>query len=150
RLVLDALFVRPCVCHYYFGDYYAPAYRESGFVSCVVYSQRNYDSIIVYERYEHRSDPSWFKVQVNLTFGRSAGREPCPPRTFIQNTTVVQNNVYNNTYVNNSSTTTVNNINKTTTINNNSVTTNTTNNNKTYNAPTLLPAKQVARAKGIK
>src|SRR5262249_23649656 len=25
-VVLDALFVRPAYCHYYFGDYYGPAY----------------------------------------------------------------------------------------------------------------------------
>src|SRR5262249_47302025 len=44
-VVVDALFVRPAVCHYYFGDYYAVEYRRMGYESSVVYSQRNYDSI---------------------------------------------------------------------------------------------------------
>src|SRR5262249_4550200 len=43
-VMVDTLFVRPTVCHYYYGDYYDPIYRDSGYVSCVVYSQRNYDS----------------------------------------------------------------------------------------------------------
>ncbi len=54
-IVLDALFVRPCYCHYYYGDYYGPRYRDYGFETCVVYSQRNYDSIIVYETYQRRA-----------------------------------------------------------------------------------------------
>src|SRR5262249_47253592 len=37
-VVVDALFVRPCTCHYYFGDYYGPAYRTMGFETAVVYS----------------------------------------------------------------------------------------------------------------
>ena len=33
-VVVDAFFVRPCCCHYYFGDYYGPAYHDCGFESC--------------------------------------------------------------------------------------------------------------------
>ena len=40
-VVVDAFFVRPAYCHYYFGDYYGPAYRTWGFESCVVYSRRS-------------------------------------------------------------------------------------------------------------
>src|SRR6202022_3654445 len=65
-IVVDSLFVRPAYCHYYFGDYYSPAYCNLGFESCVVYSRRRYDSIIVYERYERRSDPTWFEVEITL------------------------------------------------------------------------------------
>ncbi len=76
-VVVDALFVRPCTCHYYFGDYYDASYRDSGFTSCVVYSRTNYDSIVVYESYEHRDDPNWINIQVNLFNDRVAGRAPC-------------------------------------------------------------------------
>ncbi len=89
-VIVDALFVRPTTCHYYFGDYYEPRYRSYGFQSCVVYSQSNYDSIIVYERYERRRDPNWINVQINVYNNRVAGREPPPPRV-INNTTIVNN-----------------------------------------------------------
>src|SRR5205823_2702124 len=47
-VVLDAMFVRPACCHYYFGDYYGDCYRDRGFVSCVVYSRTHYEPIVVY------------------------------------------------------------------------------------------------------
>ena len=105
-IVVDAMFIRPTTCHYYFGDYYGPSYRTLGYESCVVYSSRNYDSIIVYERYERRRDPTWFTLQVNVYNDRYEGRAVCPPRTLIQqqqinNTTIVNNTTINNTTVNN-------------------------------------------------
>ena len=111
-IVVDAMFIRPTTCHYYFGDYYEPSYRTLGYESCVVYSSRNYDSIIVYERYERRRDPTWITFQVNVYNDRCSGRAVCPPRTLVQqqinNTTIVNNTTINNTTINN---TTVNNIN---------------------------------------
>jgi hypothetical protein len=98
-VVLDALFVRPCYCHYYFGDYYGPVYRDYGYESCVVYSRRRYDSIIVYESWERRSDPRWMEVQINVYNERYAGRAPVPPRTLVQQTNIV--NVTNVTNVTN-------------------------------------------------
>jgi hypothetical protein len=80
-VVVDAFFVRPCYCHYYFGDYYGPVYHDRGFECAIVYSRRHYDSVIVYERWEHRADPRWETVQVNVYEGRCAGRVECPPRT---------------------------------------------------------------------
>jgi hypothetical protein len=97
-VVVDAFFIRPAYCHYYFGDYYGPRYREIGFESVVVYSRRSYDPIIVYARYEYRDNPRWLDVQVNLTFARDSGRAPLPPRTLVQQNTYIQNNV---TIVNN-------------------------------------------------
>ncbi|MFO0878279.1 MAG: hypothetical protein U0840_13085 [Gemmataceae bacterium] len=122
-VVVESLFVRPAVCHYYFGDYYGPRYTSLGFESCVVYSRRRYDSIIVYESYERR-DPAWVGVQINLFNDRYVGRAPRPPRTLIQ-----QNTVVNNTTIVNNNTTIVNN--------------NTTVNNLAMVAPT----KQVAATK---
>jgi hypothetical protein len=110
-VVVDSLFVRPTTCHYYFGDYYGPSYRTLGYESCVVYSQRRYDSIIVYERYERRADPTWVSLQINLFNDRSCGRAAVPPRTLVQ-----QQNIINNTVVNNNNTTIVNN--NTTVVNN--------------------------------
>jgi WXXGXW repeat (2 copies) len=94
RMVVECLFVRPSHCHYYFGDYYGPAYRDYGFESCVVYSRRHYDSIIVYETYERRSDPTWINVQITLCNDRYAGRAPCPPRTLVVRDRVVVNNTF--------------------------------------------------------
>jgi hypothetical protein len=142
-VVVDTLFVRPCCCHYYFGDYYGPRYEAIGFESCYVYSRRNYDSIIVYERWEHRDNPAWFSVQVNLFSDRFAGRAPLPPRTLVQQNSIIQQNITNVTNINN------------TTINNTrNVVNNTTNVNKTVtnttNMSMLAPASKVAAASGIR
>ncbi len=90
-LMLDALFVRPATCHYYFGDYYGPRYVGFGFESAVVYSRRHYEPIVVYQRWEYRDNPRWLDVRINLVAARDGGRAPLPPRTLVQNTTVVNN-----------------------------------------------------------
>jgi hypothetical protein len=136
-VVIDAMFVRPCYCHYYFGDYYEPRYHELGFETCIVYSRRHYDAVFVYERYEHRADPRWESVQIDITLGRSAGRYPVPPRTLVQQNVIVQNNV------------TINNVNNVTNVRN--VTNNNTTINKTVNnSQVLMPASQLAASKGIR
>jgi hypothetical protein len=119
-LVVDAMFVRPCCCHYYFGDYYGPTYRDYGFETCVVYSRHCYEPVFVYACYEHRDEPSWVSVQINLGRDRDCGRASCPPRTLVQQTTII-NNI------------TVNNVNKTT-IN---------------NVQMLAPASQLSKFKGV-
>ena len=55
------LFLRPRYDHYYFGDYYAPRYSESGFYSSHSYqtSRRGYDPIFAHQRWEHRDDRDW-------------------------------------------------------------------------------------------
>jgi hypothetical protein len=121
-VVLQALFVRPAVCHYYFGDYYGPRYRTLGFESCFVYSRRHYDPLIVYQRWEYRDNPRWLDVQVNLTLARDAGRAPRPPRTLVQQNNITQQNVTN-----------VINVTSNKTINNNQV---------------LAPTRTVVKARG--
>lgn len=121
-VVVDALFVRPSHCHYYFGDYYGPTYTTLGYESCVVYSRRSYDSIIVYETYERRRDPTWVSVQINLYNDRYRGVAPVPPRTLVQ-----QNTVINNTTIVNNNTTVVNN-----------------------NITMIAPSAQVAQTKNVK
>ena len=129
-VVHDALWVRPSCRHYYFGDYYGVTYQEYGFESCAVYSGRHYDAIFVYERYEHRSDPSWFSLQISFYNDRCAGRAPCPPRTLVQQNTIIQQNITNVTNVTN--------VTNNTNINRTNVTKNTV----------LMPASQMAAAKG--
>jgi len=103
-IVVDAFFVRPGFCHYYFGDYYGPRYAAIGFECGFVYSRAHYEPIVVYSRWEYRNNPAWFEAHVNLTFERNAGRAPLPPRTLVQqtnitNVTVINNNtnIYKNT-----------------------------------------------------
>jgi hypothetical protein len=158
-VVLDTMFVRPVTCHYYFGDYYEPRYRDLGYESCYVYSTRHYDSIVVYQTYEYRRDPTWISVQINLTDRRYQRVEPVPPRTLVQQTTVVNNytvvqnnqtNIVNQTNINNTNINNTNtnrtNINNTNTNVNNTAVNNV--NNTTVNN-VLAPAKQVAAAKGM-
>jgi hypothetical protein len=144
-VVLDSLFVRPAYGVYYFGDYYGPRYASAGFVSGVVYSRSNYDSIIIYER---TRDPAWFDARITLNFDRDAGRAPLPPRTLVQQNTIIQQTVINNnnTIVNNNvvnNNTTINRTNNTNVVNN-SVTNNMTRNT----AQVLAPTSQVVAARG--
>ncbi len=101
-IVLDALFIRPAYCHYYFGDYYGPRYVGLGFETCVVYSRRNYEPIFAYATWENRGNPAWLNVQINLVSARNEGRAPLPPRTLVQQTNITNvNNVTNITNVRN-------------------------------------------------
>jgi hypothetical protein len=125
-ILVDAMFVRPCYCHYYFGDYYGVVYKDCGFESCVVFGRAHYDPIFVYATWEHRYEPSWINVQLDLTLARHAGRAPLPPRTLVQQNTIIQNNVTNVTNVTNINRTTVS------------------------NAPVLVPSSQLSAATGIR
>jgi hypothetical protein len=93
EMVLDSMFVRPAFGVYYFGDYYGPRYVQIGFEPCVFYSRRHYEPIIVYERWHHREDPRWFDARLTLVVERNAGRSPVPPRTLVEQRTIIQNNV---------------------------------------------------------
>ncbi len=55
------LFIRPRSCHYYFGDYYAPRYRDSGYYASFSWysGRRGYDPIYAYDRWDHRHDRDW-------------------------------------------------------------------------------------------
>src|SRR5262249_51446772 len=83
-IVLDALFIRPAYCHYYFGDYYGPRYVGLGFTTCVVYSRSHYEPIFAYRCWENRGNPAWLNVQINLVSARNEGRVPLPPRTLVE------------------------------------------------------------------
>jgi hypothetical protein len=134
-VVVDSLFVRPAYGHYYFGDYYGQTYVALGFQSGYVYSRERYDSIVVYEAWSHRDTPNWVGVQIDVYSGRSAGRIPVPPRTLVQQNTIIQQNITN-----------VNVTNVTNVANTTNVTRNVTN----YNTAVVAPTTQVAAAKGVK
>ena len=55
------LFLRPRYDHYYFGDYYAPSYRDGGFYASFSYqsSRRGYDPFYAHQRWNHRDDRDW-------------------------------------------------------------------------------------------
>jgi hypothetical protein len=131
-IVVDAFFVRPGFCHYYFGDYYGPRYASIGFVCGYHYSRVHYCPIVTYNRWYYRDTPGWFDLHVSISLGRSAGRVACPPRTLVQQVNVVNvRNVRNVT------------VNKT-------VVNNTTVNNKVAATEALAPAKKVMASKGVK
>jgi hypothetical protein len=144
-VVVDALFVQPMYAHYYFGDYYGPAYGTMGFQSVYVYGGARYDSIIVYESWAHRSQPNWISLQIDIFNNRSRGVLPVPPRTLVQQNTIIQQNITNVTNVTNNTTNVTNNT--------TNVTNNTTNANRTtvnYNTPVLATTSKVMAAKGVK
>ncbi len=141
-VVVDSLFVRPAYGHYYFGDYYGPAYATMGYESVVLYGGRRYDSIVVYETWAHRSQPNWFSVQIDIYNGRSRGLLPVPPRTLVQQNTIIQQNITNVTNVTNVTNNTAN-------ITNN-ITNNTVNRTTTYNTPVLASVSKIAAANGVK
>lgn len=77
----DHLFVRPQYSHYYFGDYYAPSYRDSGFYASFSFQsgRRGYEPFYTHERWQHRQDPEWDRrVQANFNLRRE--NEDARPR----------------------------------------------------------------------
>lgn len=79
----DHLFLRPHYSHYYFGDYYAPSYRSSGFYASFSFnsSRHGYDPIYAHQRWEHRWDRDWeHRIQTNFQ-SRRDHEDARPPRT---------------------------------------------------------------------
>lgn len=84
NLFSEHLFVRPRYHHYYYGDYYAPAYVNSGFYFSFIYqsSHRGYDPIYTHRRWEHRQDRDWER-RVQTTYQNRRDHEDArPPRTW--------------------------------------------------------------------
>lgn len=84
NVFLNHLFVRPSYGHYYFGDYYAPRYREEGYYAGYSYQsgRRGYDPIYVHSRWEHRDDNNWERSRrEDFDFYRDH-EEARPPRTW--------------------------------------------------------------------
>ena len=84
NVFVDHLFVRPHYGHYYFGDYYEPRYRESGFYTSFSYrtGRSGYDPIYAQMRWEHRDDRNWERQRrENFDFYRDHA-DARPPRTW--------------------------------------------------------------------
>src|SRR5262249_8264441 len=101
------LFVRPGCRSYCFGDYFGPVYERSGYTAWVniTVGRGCYDPLFSYHAVQYRGDP-WERDVRALYVGRARGTLAPPPRTLVQQTTVVNNitnvtNVTNVTQVNN-------------------------------------------------
>jgi len=90
--LLGALFVRSAYCHYYFGDYFETDYVKRGFVPWFDYrfGKGTYDPNFAYYRH-HYGDNGWEKNLREYYAGRTKGDIPRPPRTLVQQTTVINN-----------------------------------------------------------
>ena len=111
-----ALFVRRGYSSYYFGDYFEPRYATAGYnswngvrgsgsgfaVTVSVGRSVPYDPFWSYYSVQHRDDDRWAQ-NINAGYaGRYNGDIARPPRTLVQQTTIVNNitnvnNVNNNT-----------------------------------------------------
>ena len=81
--LLDHLFLRPRNRHYYFGDYYAPEYRRSGYYASYSYYSggHGYDPIYAHQRWTHRDDDRWERrYEDNFNYYRDHSDER-PPHT---------------------------------------------------------------------
>jgi hypothetical protein len=78
------LFVRPSCGHYYFGDYYAPRYRDSGYYSSFSWhsGRRGYDPIYAYDRWSHRDDRGWERRRSDDYNYFRDNENARPPRTW--------------------------------------------------------------------
>jgi hypothetical protein len=98
EFIETACFVRPEFYSYYFGDYFEPRYRRLGFVAWVDYrlGRTAYDPLFSYYRWSYREDPTAIQTLRTLYTDRFEGRVARPPRTLVQQTTII-NNITNNT-----------------------------------------------------
>jgi hypothetical protein len=154
-----AMFVRPGVGCYFYGDYFEARYTTLGYRSWFSVSFSvgyRYDPLFSYYSVTYRSDPYWAPGIREVYVARYAGDLPRPPVTIVNNnTTIVNNTIVNNTVINNKYT----NINKSTNLTNvtnvnnnvvhvnnyNQVVTNNTTNNTTTNVMKLQPVAAAQR-----
>jgi hypothetical protein len=117
-----SLFVRRGWGNYYFGDYFENRYTNLGFsawasniggsgfgVSVGFGRSIGYDPLWDYYRVAYRNNPQWAIGINNVYVGRFNGTIARPPRTLVQQTTIVNNitnvtNVTNNTNIINNTT----------------------------------------------
>lgn len=111
--MFSAMFVRRGYGNYYFGDYFEPRYTTVGFnawcgtsrggnfaISVGIGRAHVYDPLWSYYQHAYRNDPVWVNNVTNLYVGRYRGDVARPPRTLVQQNTVV-NNITNVTNVTN-------------------------------------------------
>ncbi len=77
------LFCRPAYGHYYFGDYYDPAYVRFGFSPCFGVDVRfGYEPFYVHDRWYYRHDPMWDRRMHEDYEYRRDHVEARPPHTY--------------------------------------------------------------------
>jgi hypothetical protein len=83
-LFLGHLFLRPGYCHYYYGDYYAPRYRDYGYFASYSYygSRRGYDPILMHQYWRHRDDRNWLRTRERAFMSLRDNEALRPARTF--------------------------------------------------------------------
>jgi hypothetical protein len=98
-----ALFVNSDCGQYYFGDYFDASYRSRGFLSWLAFrfGRGCYDPLFGYYRSYYGADSGWETSLRDLYAGRFSGDLARPPRTLIEQNTLVQNITNNNTTINN-------------------------------------------------
>jgi hypothetical protein len=100
--LLGSLFVRPAYHHYFFGDYYGPAYRRLGFSPWFAYGRAHHDPLFGYYRWAHRRDAGWYRGLRDTYTGRVNGDLVRPPRTLVQQNRLIRStNVRSTTVVKN-------------------------------------------------
>src|SRR5262249_23152906 len=89
--LLGALFVRPRDHHYYFGDYFEQRYEKQGYVPWTRYHLpgAEWDCLFAYYR-QHGGDRRWEQSVRALYDARYAGQAPRPPRTLVEQETLVR------------------------------------------------------------
>jgi hypothetical protein len=90
----DHLFCRPRYHHYYFGDYYAPAYARGGIYASFSFhlGHHGYDPIYSHHRWQHRNERDWDR-RLEVSYRNRRDHEDArPPRTWTQQRNVIVNN----------------------------------------------------------
>jgi hypothetical protein len=102
--LFGSLFIRPGYSSYYFGNYFSAGYRRAGYTPWVDYRIGRggaYDPIYGHYRALNAGRPAWDRNVRGLYSDRYAGRVAAPPRTLVQQNTLIrdinQNRVRNAT-----------------------------------------------------
>ncbi len=96
--LLGALFVRPAYGHYYFGDYFEERYAKT-YIPWIDFrvTKETIDPNFAYYRHRFHDDRDWERNLRGLYAGRISGDIPRPPRTLVQQTTIINNITVNKT-----------------------------------------------------
>ncbi|BCU76473.1 hypothetical protein [Luteolibacter sp. LG18] len=80
----DHLFLRPNYGHYYYGDYYAPRYSDSGFYAAYSFNsgRRGFDPIFAKEIWLNRKDKGWLHARETDFMFRRDNENARPPRNW--------------------------------------------------------------------
>ena len=102
NFLMASLFERPSYQHYYFGDYYDPRYDRMGFVSWTDarYSANVGNPLFTYYQLQNRTNLNWSRDLRQLYTTRRLDISARPPRTLVQQQTVIQK-IHNKTVITN-------------------------------------------------